>query len=61
MSDEAVVVVMEALLAACEEAGPAPPIAAGTGEDRAAAAVATISRRIAEAECDEALLDVRER
>lgn len=62
VSEEAVGVVMGALLAHCEGAdadGPAPPTAAAT-EESGHEALAAISRRIAEAECDEALLDVRE-
>ena len=57
VSQEAVGAVMGALLSACEEAGPAAPAPVATDHEDTAAAVAAISRRIAEAECDEALLD----
>ena len=60
VSEEAVDAVMGALLDACEGAGPARAAPEGDGDERPAASVAVISRRIAEAECDEALLDVRE-
>jgi hypothetical protein len=63
VSDEAVAAVMEALLAACEQnqdAGHEGNGAEGAGEPREEEPLAAISRRIAEAECDEALLDVHE-
>ncbi len=57
VSEEAVGAVMGALLSACE--GAAPPAPVEEPVDDPAASIAAISRRIAEAECDEALLDVR--
>ncbi len=57
VSEEAVGAVMGALLSACEDAGPAAPASATEPREDAAAAIAAISKRIAEAECDEALLD----
>jgi len=57
VSPEAVGAVMAALLSACEDAAPPAPAPIATGDGDPSAAVAAISRRIAEAECDEALLD----
>ena len=55
VSDEAIHSVMGALLATSDVSLPVTPVAVET--DGVAPTVADISRRIAEAECDEALLD----
>jgi hypothetical protein len=55
VTDEAIQTVMDALLAASDVSMATPPVAAV--EAAPAPTVADISRRIAEAECDEALLD----